>query len=73
MRHRWIEHLAKAWDAFLEDMFSFVPDESKRHLRNARREILLALRSAIDKKIEELEKSEKSSELKKVRVEKEES
>jgi len=73
MRHRWVEYLAKAWDAFFEDMFSFVPDESKRHLRNARREILLALRSAIDKKIEELEKSEKSSELKKVRIEKEES
>lgn len=71
MKHRWVEHLAKAWDAFLEDMFSFVPEESRKHLRNARKEILLALRSALDKKIEELEKAEKSAEIKKVKVERE--
>lgn len=70
MKHRWIEHLIKAWDTFIEDFFSFVPEESRKHLKNARREVLLALRSALDKKIEELERGEKASEVKKIKVEK---
>ena len=69
MRYRWIEHLAQAWDAFIEDMFSCVPEDTKKHIKNARKEFLLAIRSIIDKKIESLEKSKKS-EVKKVKVEK---
>jgi len=68
MKYKWIEHLANAWDAFMEEMFSFVPEDTKTHLKNARKEILLALKSVIEKKIEELEKPKK--EIKKVKVEK---
>jgi len=68
MKHKWIEHMVQAWDAFMEEMFSFVPEESKKHIKNARKEILLALKSVIEKRIEELEKGKK--EIKKVKVEK---
>ncbi len=69
MQARWVEYLVKAWDAFLEDVFSFVPDETKKHLKNARKEILLAVKSVIEKKIEELEKEK--GEVKKIKVERE--
>jgi len=68
MKYKWIEHLADAWDAFMEEMFSFVPEETKTHLKNVRKEVLLALKSIIEKRIEELEKPKK--EIKKVKVEK---
>jgi molecular chaperone DnaK (HSP70) len=68
MKYKWMEHLAQAWDAFIEEVFSFVPEETKTHIRNARKEMLLALKSIIEKRIEELEKPKK--EIKKVKVEK---
>ncbi len=71
MRYKWMEHLIDAWDAFIEEIFSFIPEETKKHIKNARKEILLALRSVIDKRIEELEKDKKG--IKKVKVEKAES
>jgi len=71
MKYRWIEHLVQAWDAFVEDVFSCVPEDTKNHLKNARKEFLLALRSVIDKKIESLEKSKKTT-VKKVKVERSE-
>lgn len=69
MQARWVEYLIKAWNAFIEDLFSFVPEESKKHLKNARKEVLLAFKSALEKKIEELEKEK--SEVKKIKVERE--
>lgn len=68
MRRKWVEHLLNAWEAFLDDVFSFVPEESRKHLKNAKKEVLLAIKSAIDKKIEELEKDKR--EVKKIKVEK---
>jgi len=59
---KWMEHLARAWDAFVEEMFSFIPEEPRKHLRNARKEFLLALKSVIEKRIEKLEKVEKITE-----------
>jgi len=70
MKGRWVEHLVQAWDAFFEDLFSFVPEETKKHLKNARKEVLLAVKSVLEKKIEELEKEGKK-EVKKVKVERE--
>jgi len=70
MKGRWVEHLVQAWDALLEDLFSFVPEETKKHLKNARKEVLLAVKSVIEKKIEELEKEGKK-EVKKVKIERE--
>ncbi|MCS7199529.1 MAG: hypothetical protein N2327_05810 [Caldimicrobium sp.] len=68
MKPKWVDHLAKAWDAFFEDLFSFIPEESRKHLRNARKEVLLAMKTALEKRIEELEKEEKQ-EVKKIQVE----
>lgn len=71
MKFKWVEHMTQAWDALLEDLFSCVPEESKKHLKNARKEFLHALKSVIEARIAELEKSEKK-ELKKIKIEKSE-
>jgi len=42
------------WDLFLD----FVPEEARKHLKAARKEKLLALRSILDAKIGNLEKDE---------------
>lgn len=55
-----------------EELFSlFIPEKTVDHILNARKEILLALRSIIDFKIEALEKREKkkASKGKKIKVE----
>lgn len=55
-----------------EEFFSlFIPEGTKAHLLQARKEILLALRSLIDAKIEALEKKQekKTATKKKIRVE----
>ena len=43
------------WDLFLD----FVPEDAKKHLRAARKEKLLALRSLLDAKIKVLEEEGK--------------
>ena len=43
------------WDLFLD----FVPQEAKKHLKAARKEKLMALRSILDAKIKNLEEDEK--------------
>lgn len=45
------------WDLFLD----FVPDETKKHLKAARREKLLALRSLLDAKIKDMEEDSKTA------------
>lgn len=46
--------------AIPEDLFSLIlPEKTVDHLVNARKEVLFALRSMIDYKIEELDKREK--------------
>ncbi|RKX61050.1 MAG: hypothetical protein DRP29_01510 [Thermodesulfobacteriota bacterium] len=67
MRHRWLEHLSLAIDTFFEDITSFIPEKSKEHIRNARKEFLLALREVIDERIRQLEKPKKVA--KKIKVE----
>jgi hypothetical protein len=47
----------------------FVPEESRRHLRSARKEFLLALRSLLDRSIERAEKAEEKKEKKKTKIE----
>ena len=43
------------WDLFLD----FVPEEARRHLKAARKEKLLALRSILDAKVKDLEEADK--------------
>jgi hypothetical protein len=45
------------WDLFLD----FIPEETKKHLKAARREKLLALRSLLDAKIKDLEEEGKKA------------
>jgi hypothetical protein len=45
------------WDLFLD----FVPEEAKKHLKVARKEKLLALRSVLDAKVKEMEEDEKKA------------
>ena len=52
-----------------EDLFSiFIPEKTVGHLMNARKEMLLSLRSLIDAKIEAMEKIEKKGETKKKKI-----
>ena len=52
-----------------EDLFSiFIPEKTVGHLMNARKEMLLSLRSLIDAKIEAMEKFEKKRETKKKKI-----
>jgi hypothetical protein len=55
-----------------EDLFSlFIPEKTVGHLMNARKELLLSLRSLIDAKIEAMEKIEKkrATTKKKIKIE----
>ncbi|MBN1222930.1 MAG: hypothetical protein JXB23_06745 [Candidatus Aminicenantes bacterium] len=55
-----------------EDLFAlFIPEETVGHLKKARKEMLLSLRSLIDARIEALEKSEKikTTQKKKIKIE----
>jgi len=55
MEKKWLEYLSKAVDAFIDDMKTVVPDETKMHLRNSVKEFMLAIRTLIDRKIEKIE------------------
>jgi len=52
-----------------EDLFSiFIPEKTVGHLMNARKEMLLSIRSLIDAKIEAMEKIEKKRETKRKKI-----
>lgn len=52
-----------------EELFNlFLPGEAHQHLLRAKREVLLALRSLIDARIEVLEKKEEKREEKKKKI-----
>lgn len=61
----WEDHLAAAIKAFRKEAKEWrgelFPEEFRAHQRAARREMLLAVRSLIDAKIEKLEAQEKRS------------
>lgn len=54
-RLEWTEHLGKAFEAFVRDLRGILPQETYEHLQASRKELLLALRSLIDREIERLE------------------
>ncbi len=68
-KFEWVEHLGKAFDAFFKDLKGVVPDETYNHLKGSKREMLLAIRSIIDREIERLEKEQKKGKAKKVEIE----
>jgi len=60
--------LLDAEKAFTELVFGVVPEDARKHINNARREQLLALRSLLDARIATLEE-EKEGEAKEVNIE----
>jgi hypothetical protein len=55
MEKKWMEHLSKAVDAFVEDIKGIVPPETKVHLKNSVKEFMLAIKTVLDRKIEKME------------------
>lgn len=53
--NHWTVHLERAAREFLDDVRDVVPEDTRTHLRNSRRELLLAARSLLDERIEDLE------------------
>ena len=54
---------------FRRPSFRHVPEDTKSHLRTARKETLLAIRSLLDEAIERAEKAEKGKEKKRAKIE----
>jgi len=54
---------------FKAPMLPFVPEAAKGHFRTAHKEVLLALRSLLDKAIERTEKAEKTGTKKRTKIE----
>lgn len=67
VRLEWIEHLGKALEAFFSDIRGVLPEDTYRHLRASRRELLLAIRSVVDREIQRAER-ESTSQPRKVEV-----
>lgn len=59
MEKEWVKYLSKAIDAFIEDMKTLVPEETKTHLRNSVKEFMIAVKVLIDKKIEKIEEGKR--------------
>jgi hypothetical protein len=57
-RAEWVEHLGRAFDAFFSDIKGVLPDESYQHLRASRKELLLAVRAVIDRRIDKLDREQ---------------
>lgn len=60
-RVEWVEHLSKAFEAFIRDLRGVLPEETHKHLQASRKELLLALRSLLDREIEKLEEEPKKA------------
>ena len=58
---RWTEHLARAAEAFADELRGSVPEDFSSHARGSVREALLAVRSLLDGGIDRLEAEEKKS------------
>ncbi len=67
VRLEWVEHLGKALESFLSDVRGVLPEETYEHLRASRRELLLAIRSVVDREIQRAGK-ESSPQPRKVEV-----
>lgn len=53
-RDHWTVHLGRAARGLFDEARDVVPEETRTHLRNSRREMLLAVRALLDERIEDL-------------------
>lgn len=65
----WTEHLSKVIEGFFDDLKGKVPEEFKSHAKASLREMLLAMKSILDKGIEVLEEKKEKKNVKKIKVE----
>ena len=56
MQMEWVGHLGKAVESFVRDLKGVLPADTYNHLRASRKELLLAIRSVIDREIERAER-----------------
>jgi hypothetical protein len=64
----WVGHLGRAVESFVSDLKGILPEDTYNHLRASRKELLLAIRSVIDREIER-SAGESRSQTRKVEVE----
>ena len=64
----WVGHLGRAVESFVSDLKGILPEGTYNHLRASRKEMLLAIRSVIDREIQRSE-GESRPEARKVEVE----
>lgn len=67
MQMEWVSHLGKALESFVRDLKGVLPPDTYNHLRASRKELLLAVRSVIDREIERTER-EAPAQVRKVEV-----
>jgi hypothetical protein len=56
MQMEWVGYLGKAVESFVHDLKGVLPADTYNHLRASRKELLLAIRSVIDREIERSER-----------------
>ena len=59
MQMEWVGHLGKAVESLLKDLKGIMPEDTYNHLRASRKEMLLAIRSVLDREIERAEGEKK--------------
>lgn len=64
----WVIYLGKAVESFIKEIKGTFPEETKDHVRNAFKEMMLALRSLLDEGITKMEKKTESKKVRKVKV-----
>lgn len=64
----WVTYLGKAVESFMEEIKGTIPEETKEHIRNAVKEIMLAFKSLLDEGITRIEKKGEEKKAKRVKV-----
>jgi hypothetical protein len=67
MQMEWVGYLGKAVESLLNDIKGIMPEDTYSHLRASRKEMLLAIRSVLDREIARAE-GERKPEARKVEV-----
>ncbi len=64
----WVIYLGKAVESFIKDIKGTFPDDTKEHVRNAVKEVMLAFKSLVDEGIIRMEKKKEKKKTRRVKV-----
>lgn len=64
----WVMYLGKAVESFIKEIKGTFPEETKEHVRNAVKEMMLAFKSLLDEGITKIEKRSEKKKATKVKV-----